>query len=74
MGIDTLKEDLVEWIADTVAMWVAVDGCELTNDLIENAIIQEMEDLKEDMYWYAREGKIQLVAERIIKEEYEEDE
>ena len=73
MGMDTLKNDLIDWIADTVAMWVAEDGCELTNDLIENAIMEEMDSLTEDMYQYAREGKIQLAAEKMIKE-YEEDE
>lgn len=71
MGMETLKDDLVEWIADTVAMWMAYDGSELTDDLIENAILQEMDSLKEDMY--ARMEDIQLAAETMVKD-YEEDE
>ena len=66
MGMETLKDDLVEWIADTVAMWMAYDGSELTDDLIENAILQEMDSLKDDMY--ARMEEIQLAAEEMVKD------
>lgn len=66
MGMETLKDDLVEWIADTVAMWMAYDGSELTEDLIENAILQEMDSLKDDMY--DRIGDIQSAAKDMVKD------
>lgn len=49
MGMENLKDDLMDWIADTVAVWVTEDGCNLDEDTVENAILQEMDSLLEDM-------------------------
>lgn len=59
MGMENLKDDLVDWIADTVAVWVYDGDCDLDENTVEDVILQEMDSLLEDM-----RCNIQLIMDR----------
>ena len=71
MSMETLKDDLIDWIADTVAMNVLDDGSDaLDDECVKDIIFEEMDGLMDDML-----KSIDLIKDRActMVNEYQED-